>query len=107
LIKKHKYAGAVLEHLSFHGNRISGVHSTFVDRNHIHHFLAIQHDIGGHVRKHPRWVPLWIGEVEFIFFFVPIEGWKNASARGGGHDLKRLDLDLGRSLDLERPLDLG
>jgi hypothetical protein len=85
----HEYAAAVVEELTFDLHDVSGVGNRHVDANNIHHILALQGDIGGEERKHPRWVALAMGKVKFIFFFVPKDGRSSASARGGGHDLKR------------------
>jgi hypothetical protein len=82
----HKY---VVEQLTFDLHDVSGVHNGHVDANNIHHFLALQRDIEGEEGKHPRWVALAMGEVKFIVFFMPKDGRSSASARGGGHDLKR------------------
>jgi hypothetical protein len=57
---------------------ISGVHSTICRPKPHPPISWFSADIS-QVRKHPGGVPLWIDEVEFIFFFVPIEGRKNAS----------------------------
>jgi hypothetical protein len=85
----HEYAAAVVEELTFDLHDVSGVGNRHVDANNIHHFQALQGDIGGEERKHPRWVALAMSEVKLIVFFVPKDGRSSASARGGGHDLKR------------------